>query len=174
MTRHTIIDVEDDGIESLQEKVDRLQSEMDDIAEEANDEYETWADVPESLEQSYDRAQTQVDNVRGRLRALEEAVDRWDGTEFEVSELTGGQLAAIGDEVATQTDGPAGDVKGGYKVELLRYAVESTPDGAQPDPAELQWQVMEWLFERVNEFNTLGEADTGFTDSSLKEQVEAE
>lgn len=97
-------------------------------------------------------------------------------SEFVISEMTGGQLAEVQDTVNARANsdnlasGDAQDMNGTRVVASLRKAVEQAPPGAPDDPADYQWQVMTYLFEKVNNLNTVGDAD--FQTTSLRQAME--
>lgn len=107
-------------------------------------------------------------------------------SEVVVQSLTTGQLASIQDRVAEASfdyDVQSGDAEGtpksGYgMVETLRESVVSQPPGAPtreenrsevPDPAEYDHQVGMYLYDRVDNLSTTGDADLG--NSSLRERM---
>lgn len=107
-------------------------------------------------------------------------------SEVTVTSLTTGQLASIQDRVAEASfdyDVETGDAEGTPKsgfgmVETLREAIVSQPRGAPtrtenrdevPDPAEYDHQVGMYLYDKVDDMSTSGEADLG--NSSLRERM---
>lgn len=117
---------------------------------------------------------------------VEEAVEDVDECIFVTEELSYGQIQAVSDdmmeksfEVDIDRQDLEGSPKQGYmQIELLREAIIDWPEGAPtrssnrsevPEPGDYPEPVSEWLFDRVDAFNTSGEAEMG--NSSLTEAM---
>jgi len=121
-----------------------------------------------------------TEEIKERSGDAEECIIR-------VRELTYGQVQRIRDdmmeesfEVDVQNEDIEGSPKSGfYQTEILKEAVIDWPEFAPsttnrrkvelPLPGEYPVPVSEWLYERVNAYNTTGDSDMG--NSSLEEAL---
>lgn len=117
---------------------------------------------------------------------VEEHYSDVDDCVFVTEELSYGQTQAVQDdmmeksfELDVQEEDMEGTPKQGYmQVELLREAIVDWPEEAptreqrrteEPEPGDYPEQVSDWLFNRVDAFNTTQEAELGNT--SLAEEM---
>lgn len=126
---------------------------------------EDWADIP-----------TEAEAILADLPEDADAV-------FTVQELTGGQLAMVEDDVAEasfevdmDSQEVSGTPKSGYgRVLSCKHAIQSFPDECPTDDegrcaaGDFSHQVQDFLFERINSLNTVG--DTNMGNSSLREAM---
>ena len=183
-------------VEELDEKFESY-SEVPDEAKEAYDELEEKRIEAEGNAKSLYRAvvdwgdngheEEEIDDIYEFVDGYESLHELGDSV-FKLAELSTGGLAAVQDEVAEKSfdfDPERGEVTGGTPksgygmVETLRRTVEEQPDGAPvkqqgpgkyPAPSEYPHQVGLFLFEKVNNLNTVGDTDLG--NSSLREKLE--
>lgn len=186
--RRETIDLEREAEQIRDGQIAEIEETQDDLVAKLNEEYEDFSEVPTSKRQAFDELEARKNDLEGEAQALERAAEQWGDGVFVVQELTTGQLATIQDRVSEKSfdfDLDTGDAEGtpksGYgMVETLGQAIVEAPDGAPtrsnphgpgevPDPAEYPHQVGLFLFEKVNEFNAMGETDLG--NSSLRERM---
>lgn len=112
-----------------------------------------------------------------------------DSCMFRVQELTYGQLQSVSDmmmeesfEVDMERQSVEGTPQSGfYQIELLKAAIIDWPEHApvlskrgerdQPMPGDYPIPVSEWMYDRVDAYNTTGEANMG--NSSLGEALKS-
>lgn len=198
------VDLEN-GIAETEDDMEQVVEARDELVSLLDDEYESFQDVPGDYVQKYEQYEQQRKQFLGRINSIVAFIlscDGWDDdeiddlrdehgslyeyyeeegpnigpSEFVISEMTGGQLAEVQDEVNARANadglvsGDAQDMNGTRVIASLRKAVEKAPPGAPDDPADYQWQVMTYLFEKVNNLNTVG--DTDFQTTSLRQAME--
>jgi hypothetical protein len=172
---------------NLQERVEEVENErlpeiserQEEIVSEAQDYEEGGDSIPASLEDEFDELESERVEISGEAKTLKRAIQDWEGAEFQLQELTFGQVQQISDdvmeqsfEVDVQSQNMTGAPKQGfYQIEVLRRSIASTPPEAPDDPAEYPTAIGEYLFERVNALNTVGDTDMG--NSSLRERMKS-
>lgn len=153
-----------DRVEQIrnEEVLPRIQ-QIEDIREKAEEYDKPW-EIPDELEQRYERLQRERKNLEGEADTLEHYADEWGGDTFEIRELSAGGVGMIQDDVAEASNidvQGGGTPKGGYaRTRATEVAVKSKPDGAPPieDMADA---VVDWLYDAIDEFNTTGEVEMG-------------
>lgn len=164
------------------EKLPEVVEARDECLEEITEQFDDFASVPDEYRQTYEEYEERRVELEGQANTLERAVEEYGGSEWQISELTGGQVARIEDEVNEQSydvDVRTGDVKGtpkaGYgRILTVELGVESAPPdaptkGGHVDARELPHGVVIYLFDRINALNTVG--DTNLQTTSLREAM---
>lgn len=188
--RQTTIDLKEEVQELRGEKLPAVNDAQDELVDKIEEEYESYSTVPEEEDRAFETLEEKRIELEGQADALERVVDEWDGGEFVIQELTTGALAEIQDSVSEASfdfNPEKGEMEGGTPkqgfgmVETLRKSIVRQPPKAPtrenefgetvPEPANYPHQVGMYLFERVNNFNTVGDTDLG--NSSLKERMKA-
>jgi len=197
------VDLEN-GIAETEDDMEQIVEARDELVRILNENYESFQDVPSKRVEKYEQYEQQRKQLLGRINSIVAFIlscDGWDEdeiddlrdehgslyayyqeegpnigpSEFVISEMTGGELAEVQDEVNARANadglvsGDAQDMNGTRVIASLRKAVEQAPPGAPDDPADYQWQVMTYLFEKVNNLNTVG--DTDFQTTSLRQAM---
>lgn len=165
-----------DRVEEVTEELEEIEERQEEIIEKSIEAEENGESVDASLEQEFDELENERVELEGERQTLDTTVDSWGSGQFEVQELTFGQVQRISDEVLeesfefnVQSQDMTGTPKEGYyQIEILRAAVVDTPAQAPDDPAEYPTTIGEYLFEKVNAFNTVGDTEMG--NSSLAER----
>lgn len=171
-----------------EERIPMLESKMDELVDQYEEEFESYEDVPEAERKAFDKLDEKVVEARGKAETFEYYIEEWNGSKFVIQELDTGAIAEVQDEVSEASfefDVEEGELEGGTPkqgygmVETLRKAVVQQPEGAptyrdaegnfRPAPGEYPHQIGLWLFEQVNNFNTVGDTDLG--NSSLREEM---
>lgn len=160
-----------DWVGRYQEQAEEYAESQEEIVEEIEANYDSWHDVPDALEESWERLEEQRIDAQGKADRIGQAIEDWGGSIFRLSEMTAGNLAQIQDATGMQVDS-AGEISqgrggvGAAMVEAVRLGVEKAPPEA-PDVTEYPWQVVEALFEAIEAINTTGDIEMG--NSSLRE-----
>lgn len=168
MTRTTTISMTD-RVEQLREDLlPPLEAEAAHVEEEAAEYDEAW-DIPQDLEQRYEKLQERIKTLEGEADTLEHYAEEWGTDEFEIREFSVGGVGRVQDDVAEASDVNMrgdGTPKAGYaRLRAIEIALKDKPDGA-PDVEEFPDVVGDWLYDAIDEFNTTGSVDLG--NSSLR------
>lgn len=195
----------------LEERIPSLESSQEELVAEAEAEYDTFANTPPEYEQTYDKLEEQKVEARGRANALARFIaevvygidtDKHGVTEaeaileleplpddaeaeFVISELTGGQLALVEDDVAEESfevdmesEEVSGTPRSGYgRVLTCKHGIEEWPDECPTDKQgrcavdEFSHRVQDYLYDRINNLNTVGDTDLG--NSSLRAAMDS-
>lgn len=186
--------------------IEKVEAARDELVSKVSEKYDDFSEVPGELRQKHQQLEEQRKELVGRINAVVADVLSFDGhgdeeikelqeqhedglwgyyreegpgigpSEFTITELTGGQLAEVQDEVSARasadalSSGDPQDMNGTRVIATLRASVESSPAGSPGDPAELRWKVMLYLFERVSDLNAVGSTD--FRTTSLRQAME--
>ena len=186
--RSKTVDIRAEAEEIRTSRLPEVEDAQDQLVAELKEEYEDFSKVPDVEEKAFNALEEERIELEGQAQALENAVEAWDGGEFVIQELTTGQIAHITDAVSEKSfdfDPHEGELKGGTpkqgfgKIETLRQAIVQWPTDAPtrkdehgntgPAPADYPYQVGEYLYEKVNSLNTVGDTDMG--NSSLRERM---
>lgn len=170
------IDLEN-RIEDIEDELAEIEEDQEEIMDEALEAEKMGNDIDQDLEDEFDDLESERVELEGERKTLQGAVDEWDGSQFEITELTFGQVQRISDEVLEESfeidmqrqDMTGAPKEGYYQIAILREAIQQEPPGAPSDPADLPTSIGEFLFERINAFNTVGDTEMG--NSSLKEKM---
>jgi len=137
--------------------------QVEQIRDQAEEFDNPW-EIPDDLEQRYERLQREIKNLEGEADTLEHYADEWGSGTFEIRELSAGGVGMIQDDVAEASDidvQGGGTPKGGYaRTRALEVAVKSKPDDAPP-VEEMPDAVVDWLYDCIDEFNTTGDVEMG-------------
>lgn len=172
MTRETTIDLSD-GTEEIAEEIEQLDDDIEHLKQTVKEEYDSHLDVPQKVQDRWQQLQEKRKNLIGQQNKISEAIEDWGGSEITITELTGQQLAAVQDQInrgASQREGLKGQSMNGARVVgFLQESVVNSPSNAPNDPGEWPWMVMLYVFEKVDNFNTVGETD--FQQTTLKDAM---
>jgi seryl-tRNA synthetase len=169
------LDLEDER-DDLKERRDRLQSEIDNRVDRAmgleDNENGDVAEELRRLDGEVEELEASLILTKGRLKAVNRALQEWEGSEVVVRELTG----AEGRKIRTQAQKRAEKMGTEYTDEfhkslMLQHAIEQTPAGC-PDPdniGDLPEQMFDLLVARANTLNSVGDFEMG--NSSLRERM---
>lgn len=181
-----------------------LEEEKEQIVQEAEQKVQSegFEEPPQSLQEEWEEADTQLIALKGERKKFLDAIAHWktdldvtrnpdheeveaavedvDECLFVTEELSYGQVQAVSDEMmekSFEVDVQRQDIEGSPKqgfmqIELLREAIVDWPEGApvretrrteEPEPGDYPEPVSEWLFDRVDAFNTTQESEMGNT-----------
>ena len=202
-------------VEEMEARLDEIEAEMQEIEEDVQlamqdegvDDPTELSEWP-SFEAEWDDLDTEQTRLQGERRKFMDAIVHWqtdvditqnpdftkveeafaqvDSCEFEVQELSFGEVQEVNDDmmeksfdVDVQREDIEGTPKQGYmQIQFLRKAIIDWPEGApvrsgrredKPAPGEYPDVVSEWLFDKVDAFNTTQEDDLG--NSSLQDRI---
>lgn len=176
----------------LQEEIGRVSGERESLMEEARevqDQISTldYGKKRDRAEEHFTTMKRQWNALEGerlqlehRLERFEEYVDAWESTEFVVRELTFGEIQKVKDVVSSESfsvDVQLQEIEGTplqglYQNEILRRSVEEMPEDAPDDVLDLPDVLGEWLFEKSDEVNSVGEQSMG--NLSLEEAISSD
>jgi chromosome segregation ATPase len=176
----------------LQDEIRRVSEERESLMEEAREVQNQistldYGDKRDRAEEHFTTMKRQWNALEGerlglehRLERFEEYVDEWESTEFVVRELTFGEIQKVKDVVSSESfsvDVQLQEIEGTplqglYQNEILRRSVEETPEDAPDDVLDLPDVLGEWLFEKSDEVNSVGEQSMG--NLSLEEAISSD
>lgn len=170
------LDIEDEA-EELEGHLNELRAEENRLIDEAlaldesedAEDQERFAAVEEQVEQ----LDAMITITEGYLEVLTRASEEWDGSEIVIRELTGAETRSIATQARKRAEkaGVENYDENFHETLMLQNAVESTPPGC-PDPekiGDLPDRLFDWLVNRANTLNTVGEFSVG--NSSLREKM---
>ncbi len=182
------VDILEEAEKIREKEINELKKAQDNLVEEIKQDYDSFEEVPEVDQQAYDSLEAQITEARGVVQKLEEIAEEYDGSEFVIEELSTGALASIQDEVSEKSfdyDVERGEISGGTPkqgygmVETLRHSIVKQPHNAPTtkdargrdviDPGGYPHQLGIFLFDKINNMNTVGETDLG--NSSLRDRM---
>lgn len=166
--------------DKFQDELDGVNSERREIVEEYRS-YEDSEDAPKSLKKRWEKLEAQRVTLNRKISRFEDEIESLDETEFVIRELSFGQVQAVQDIVSEESfdvdiesqsiDGTP--LQGVFRSEFMSRAVVSKPDGIG-DIMDLPDVIGEWLWDRVDAFNTSGEEDMGnmsLEEASKREEI---
>lgn len=152
-----------------EEEIPPIEAQLDEIREEADENYENVWDIPADMESRYEDLKGQAKSLNGEADTLEHYVDEYGGDTFRIRELSVGGVGMIQDDVAEASNANfqgEGTPKGGFaRNRTLEVALVDSPAEA-PAPENMADVVGDWLFDCIDEFNTTGDVELG--NSSLR------
>lgn len=181
-----------DRIEEIEERLETIEEEKERIKTEVRQhrQEDETDEIPNDLEDEWEDLDKEEVELRGDRKKFAEVVEEWGGSEIVIEELSFGQLQAVSDDMmdkSFEVDVDRGDVEGTpqqgfYRIRLLEQAISRQPSGAPtqtivergqekevPSPGDYPIALGEWLFEKIDAFNTTGDTEMG--NSSLKEAM---
>lgn len=166
MTREKDVSMSDRVEELREEIIPPRREQAEEILTEAEEQYEEPWMIPEELEQRYSNLQETVNALEGEANTLEHYAEQWGDDTFRIRELSVGSVAKIQDDVAEASNVDfrgGGTPKSGFaRTRSLEVAVVSKPSEA-PDVSDLPDAIGDWLYDRIDSFNTMGDVELGNT-----------
>lgn len=168
----------EDRIEELEQEITDIEDRQEEIVRKSVEAEQRGEEIDSDLEDEFDELEADRVEKDGEMQTMERTVNNWGSGEFEIKEMTFGQVQKISDDVLDksfdidmQTQDMSGTPKEGYyQIAVLREAIEESPNSAPSDPADYPTTVGEYLFEKVNALNTVGDTEMG--NSSLEDRME--
>lgn len=168
------IPVLQDELEELRERREEIKNRAAELdKEEDKEEYK-------SLKKEWSEVEAERVEVKSKINRFQEFVDEWESTRFVVRELTFGEVQNVKDVVSSESFDVDVELKsiegtplqGLYQTEILDRAVEEVPEDAPDNPNDLPEIVGDWLMEKAESINSLGDDDMG--NMSLEEAINSD
>lgn len=169
-----------DELDDLRAQIDDYEAKIDERVEralelEAADDDAETAEEFEQIEDEVDVLESLLPPMRGYADAIEAAIDEWEGTTFEVRELSAADARQIRDELQREVNARGWESypEGMHEVRALQKQIVRTPPGAPDveDIGTLPNRLFEWLKNRADAMNVVGGFDLG--NSSLRRRMMA-
>lgn len=161
----------------VEQQIEEVEDEIDALVDEALEldppETENEKDRIAQIEQEVAELESKKVSSEGYLKAIDRAIEMWDGTELAIRELSGTETRIVADEAQRKADelGLDNYSENIHETEFMQRAVASTPPGC-PDPdniGDLPNRMFDWVLTRANMLNSVGEFSMG--NSSLRERM---
>ena len=173
---------------SLEDELPRLEGRRDELEEERQDIKSRAKSLDQDenekqfkqLKKRWKEVEAERSQVKAKIERFQEYVDEWGDTEFRVRELSFGEVQNIKDIVSSESfdvDVELQEIEGTplqglYQTEVLKRAVVSMPEDGPDNPNDLPDLLGEWLMDKVESINSLGDEDMG--NMSLEEAISSE
>ena len=166
----------------LESEVDELEDELEEIKRRASnlqDEDNTSQEF-KRLKKRWSDLQNEKSALKSQISRFGEYVEEWESTRFVVRELTFGESQQIKDTVSSESfdvDVELQEIEGTplqglYQSQVLERSVVSMPEDAPSDPNDLPEILGDWLLEKCESVNSLGDEELG--NMSLEEALNSE
>lgn len=174
------VDVED-AIDEFKSELADVREERESVLESAEqyDDEDNDEDIPTNLETRWNNLEERRVKLESRISRFEEFADEVSTTTFVIQELTLGQVQQVKDIVSQESfdvdvqrqsiDGSP--LQGVYQAEFMRRSIVQSPPEVD-DVMDLPDTIGEWLWERVDAFNTSGDLSMG--NMSLREAMDSD
>lgn len=172
----------------LQSEIPVLEDDLDEIEDEREDIKEAAASLDKkedrnqykSLKKDWKEIEAERVELQAKINRFEEFVEEWESTRFVVRELTFGEVQEVKDVVSSESfdvDVELQSIEGTplqglYQTEILDRSVEEVPDEAPDNPNDLPEMLGDWLLDKAESINSLGDDDMG--NMSLEEAINSE
>jgi predicted nuclease with TOPRIM domain len=169
------LDIEDErddlagDIEEIEERRDEL---LDEAMEVDPPEDEEERERFNEIEAEVDALEEVLPRVRGYLNVLDRAIEEWEGSEITMRELTGAEARAVKTRAQEKADRAGVDYSEDFHETLLleKTVVSTPPEAPAPDDiGDLPGRMHDWLLQRANAINSVGEFEMG--NSSLRRRM---
>ena len=172
---------------SLEDEIPKLEKELEGVKEERGEVKRKAKEVDDQdskrfkqFKRRWKEIEAERVEIQSKISRFQDLVDEWDDTEFRVRELRFGEVQNIKDVVSSESfdvDVELREIEGTplqglYQSQLLEYSVVSMPDDAPDDPNDLPEVLGDWLLEKAESINSLGEDELG--NMSLEEAISSE
>jgi len=160
------VDLED-AVESFESELSDVNDEREDVLDRA-EEVEDGTDEKRNLEDEWQSLEEQRVRLERKIERFTLEIESLSSTEFTIRELSFGQVQAVKDvvsersfDVDVQRQSIEGTpLQGVYQAEFLKRSVVDKPDEVE-SVMDLADPIGEWLWEKVDAFNTSGDEDMG-------------
>lgn len=162
-------------IDEMEDELDSIENRRDDIRNRAEN-FEP-DNIPNDLTSEWEEVEEERVRIEGRISRIETIIEDLDDDTFVLKELTYGEMQDITDEVMdmsfdvdVQRERVDGTPKqGAMRSMTLQRAIVDAPEGMPDNPADYPSLVSEWLYEKVDALNSVG--DTNLETSSLADEI---
>lgn len=164
-------------VEELSEELEEIKSRAKTLREQEDD---NTSQQFKNLKREWNEIQNEKQSLKSQITRFGEYVDEWESTRFVVRELTFGESQQIKDTVSSESfdvDVELQEIEGTplqglYQSQVLQRSVVSMPDDAPDDPNDLPEILGDWLLEKCESINSLGDDELG--NMSLEEALDSE
>lgn len=169
MTTTTTIDVQDrldeinQRLEDLRGEIGRVESEAEDVDEDSDE----WVE----LDDQYRELRAAEQELLHAREEVSTAIEQWGGSEFEIAKFDAGRQAERNDLVThdmleNQSDRPEANL-GASKLRTVQVGLVSTPPESPGHPSEYPPPIFEFIYDRIENYNTYGDSEVSLEDFSL-------
>lgn len=166
-----------EAVEKFKSELEEVNEKRENVLEQAEEAKSSRGKDLSDLESKWDELEARRVTLNRKIDRFEDVIDELSSTTFTIRELSYGQVQAVEDIVSQESfnvdvkkkslDGTP--LQGVYRSEFLERSVVDMPEDID-DIMDLPDVVGEWVWERVNAFNTSGDEDMG--NMSLEEAME--
>lgn len=167
-------------IPQLEQRNEELAEEIAEIerrAQDMKDNGRNKGDAFKRLKKEWKEMKVEVSVNENKIERFGQYVNEWESTEFRVRELTFGETQKIKDTVANASfdvdielqEIEGTPLQGLYESEFLKKAVVEMPDDAPDDPNDLPEVLGDWLVDKCEAINSVG--DTSVGNMSLEDEL---
>ena len=166
----------------LESEVEELESELEEIKRRASNlqDDDNTSQEFKRLKKRWSELQNEKSVLKSQISRFGEYVEEWESTRFVVRELTFGESQQIKDTVSSESfdvDVELQEIEGTplqglYQSQVLERSVVSMPEDAPSDPNDLPEILGDWLLEKCESVNSLGDEELG--NMSLEEALNSE
>lgn len=175
---------------SLEDEIPRMKDELNDVKEELEEIKRRRESLDEDssdfkkkkkyLSKRWRELQSDRVEFEAKIERFEHYTEQWESTRFVVRELTFGESQNIKDVVSSESfdvDVELQEIEGTplqglYQSQLLEKSVEDMPSDAPNNPNDLPEMLGDWLMEKCESINTIGDTEMG--NLSLEDAINSE
>jgi predicted nucleic acid-binding Zn-ribbon protein len=175
---------------SLEQEVPVMEEELSDVTDEMeeikrrrkelDEDADNFKSQKKYLEKRWNELQADRVELEAKIERFDGYVENWESTRFVVRELTFGESQNLKDIVSSESfdvDVELQEIEGTplqglYRSELLKMAVEEMPSDAPNDPNDLPEILGDWLMEKCESINSVGDTEVG--NLSLDDAINSE
>ena len=171
---------------SLEQEIPVLEDEVDEVTEELEEVKRRASNTSQDseefkrLKRRWQELQNEKISLTSQISRFGDYVSEWESTRFVVRELTFGESQQIKDTVSSESfdvDVELQEIEGTplqglYQSQVLERSVVSMPEDAPDDPNDLPEILGDWLLEKCESVNSLGDEELG--NMSLEEALDSE
>lgn len=155
------------AVESFEKELNEVNEERQEVLEQAEN-VEDGSDEKRNLEDRWDNLEARRVQLERKIERFNIEIEELSSTEFTIRELSFGQVQAVKDIVSEQSfdvdierqsvDGTP--LQGVYQAEFMKRSVVDKPSEVN-DIMNLADPIGEWLWNKIDAFNTSGDEDMG-------------
>lgn len=164
-------------IKNLEQENSNLKEEIAEIERRAQSMKDGDNEIPKRLKKDWKDLKVEYSVNEDKIERFGSYIEEWESNEFRVRELTFGETQKIKDTVADASfdvDVELQEIQGTplqglYESEFLKRAVIQMPDDAPNDPNDLPEILGDWLVDKCEAVNSVG--DTSVGNMSLEDEL---
>lgn len=173
-------------VSRIEDDLTELEADEEEVKAEAK-EYDEKEELTDDEEDRYDTLKRRWVNLQSERSQLEDKkerfegyIDEWEDTTFRVRELRFGEVQSIKDNVSAESfevdvelqEISGTPLQGMYQSQVLEKSVTEMPDEAPVNPNDLPEILGDWLFDKAESINALGDNELG--NMSLEDAIHSE